>query len=93
MITKQGCSSKKFYFYFVFKEDDFGSEDEEEEVIRKPSSLSELKRKQTTAVVILGIIGAEFGQDISSETSGNSKRTFDQRRESSTSESNLIFSR
>ncbi|MGZ7296331.1 hypothetical protein ACXWQK_08800, partial [Streptococcus pyogenes] len=30
----------------------------------KPSSLSELKRKQTTAVILLGVIGAEFGQDI-----------------------------
>lgn len=42
-------------------------EEEEEEVIRKPSSLAELKRKQTTAVVLLGVIGAEFGQDISTE--------------------------
>uniref|UniRef100_A0A2A4JVH1 WD repeat-containing protein 7 n=1 Tax=Heliothis virescens TaxID=7102 RepID=A0A2A4JVH1_HELVI len=42
-------------------------EEEEEEIIRKPSSLAELKRKQTTAVVLLGVIGAEFGQDITSE--------------------------
>lgn len=35
--------------------------------MRKPSSLAELKRKQTTAVVLLGVIGAEFGQDITSE--------------------------
>lgn len=42
-------------------------EEEEEEVIRKPSSLAELKRKQTTAVVLLGVIGAEFGQDISTD--------------------------
>ncbi|KRT84196.1 WD40 domain-containing protein, partial [Oryctes borbonicus] len=39
-------------------------EEEEEEQIRKPSSLAELKRKQTTAVILLGVIGAEFGQDI-----------------------------
>lgn len=43
-------------------------EEEEEEVIRKPSSLAELKRKQTTAVVLLGVIGAEFGQDISTDS-------------------------
>lgn len=35
--------------------------------MRKPSSLAELKRKQTTAVVLLGVIGAEFGQDISTD--------------------------
>ncbi|KPJ11024.1 WD repeat-containing protein 7 [Papilio machaon] len=45
------------------------SEEEEEEIVRKPSSLAELKRKQTTAVVLLGVIGAEFGQDIASEES------------------------
>ncbi|XP_054730501.1 WD repeat-containing protein 7 [Anastrepha obliqua] len=43
-------------------------EEEEEEIIRKPSSLSELKRKQTTAVILLGVIGAEFGQDISQDS-------------------------
>lgn len=46
--------------------DDF--EEEEEEIVRKPSSLAELKRKQTTAVVLLGVIGAEFGQDISTDS-------------------------
>ncbi|KAI5705427.1 hypothetical protein M8J76_002278 [Diaphorina citri] len=35
---------------------------------RKPSSASELKRKQTTAVVLMGVIGAEFGQDVSLDT-------------------------
>lgn len=30
-------------------------EEEEEEQIRKPSSIAELKRKQTTAVVLLGV--------------------------------------
>lgn len=33
--------------------------------VRKPSSVAELKRKETTAVVLLGVIGAEFGQDTS----------------------------
>lgn len=45
-------------------------EEEEEEAMRKPSSIAELKRKQTTAVVLLGVIGAEFGQDITSEGFG-----------------------
>ncbi|XP_072937489.1 WD repeat-containing protein 7 isoform X3 [Epargyreus clarus] len=49
-------------------------EEEEEEIIRKPSSLAELKRKQTTAVVLLGVIGAEFGQDIASEGAAGNKR-------------------
>ncbi|XP_058794176.1 WD repeat-containing protein 7 isoform X4 [Phymastichus coffea] len=61
-------------------------DDEEEElaeelsVSRKPSSAAELKRKQTTAVVLLGVIGAEFGQDVSAN---NQKRDNDQRRKSS----------
>lgn len=50
---------------FILQPDDF--EEEEEEIVRKPSSLAELKRKQTTAVVLLGVIGAEFGQDISTD--------------------------
>lgn len=33
---------------------------------RRPSSTSEAKRKEATAVVLLGVIGAEFGQDIES---------------------------
>lgn len=49
-------------------------------VSRKPSSAAELKRKQTTAVVLLGVIGAEFGQDVSTN---NQKRENDQRRKSS----------
>lgn len=61
--------------------------EEEEEVVRqKPSSLAELKRKQSTAVIILGVIGAEFGQDISIETGTNGKKTTpeqQQRRKSS----------
>ncbi|XP_029037876.1 WD repeat-containing protein 7 isoform X10 [Osmia bicornis bicornis] len=62
-------------------------EDEEEELVeaeinvaRKPSSVAELKRKQTTAVVLLGVIGAEFGQDV---TTTNQKRDNEQRRKSS----------
>ncbi|XP_043287416.1 WD repeat-containing protein 7 isoform X3 [Venturia canescens] len=53
-------------------------EDEEEELAeemsmtRKPSSVAELKRKQNTAVVLLGVIGAEFGQDVATGTGGNS---------------------
>lgn len=36
--------------------------------LRKPSSLSELRRKQTTAVILMGVIGAEFGQEVSAAT-------------------------
>lgn len=50
-------------------------EEEEEEIVRKPSSLAELKRKQSTAVVFLGVIGAEFGQDISVDNGTPSKKT------------------
>lgn len=53
------------YIVCISQPDDF--EEEEEEIVRKPSSLAELKRKQTTAVVLLGVIGAEFGQDISTD--------------------------
>lgn len=42
--------------------------------------MAELKRKQTTAVVLLGVIGAEFGQDVGESTK---KRSDDQRRKSS----------
>lgn len=49
-------------------------------VVRKPSSVAELKRKQTTAVVLLGVIGAEFGQDV---TTTSQKRDNEQRRKSS----------
>lgn len=57
-------------------------EEEEEEQVRKPSSLAELKRKQTTAVILLGVIGAEFGQDITASDT-NKKRQNDDRRKSS----------
>jgi len=44
--------------------------------LRKPSSISELRRKQTTAVILMGVIGAEFGQEINAldnvNTSNNS---------------------
>lgn len=53
-------------------------DEEEEEQIRKPASLAELKRKQTTAVVLLGVIGAEFGQDIT--TDSNKRRQSNDRR-------------
>lgn len=61
-------------------------DDEEEELVeeigitRKPSSAAELKRKQTTAVVLLGVIGAEFGQDVATT---NQRRDGEQRRKSS----------
>jgi len=32
--------------------------------LRKPSSISELRRKQSTAVILMGVIGAEFGQEV-----------------------------
>jgi hypothetical protein len=44
--------------------------------------VAELKRKQTTAVVLLGVIGAEFGQDVS-EGSTRRRASEDQRRKSS----------
>lgn len=43
--------------------------------------MAELKRKQTTAVVLLGVIGAEFGQDITADNSKKNKN--DERRKSS----------
>uniref|UniRef100_A0A1B0FNG5 WD repeat-containing protein 7 n=1 Tax=Glossina morsitans morsitans TaxID=37546 RepID=A0A1B0FNG5_GLOMM len=58
-------------------------EEEEEEIIRKPSSLSELKRKQTTSVILLGVIGAEFGQDIDQDSQNRSGVTIGERRKSS----------
>ena len=33
-------------------------------MLRRPSRATELKRRQATAVVLLGVIGSEFGQDI-----------------------------
>ncbi|XP_061381284.1 WD repeat-containing protein 7 isoform X3 [Danaus plexippus] len=61
----------------VAKDQEEEFEEEEEEIIRKPSSIAELKRKQTTAVVLLGVIGAEFGQDIASEGAAGNKRRKD----------------
>lgn len=45
------------------------------EINRRPSSATEGKRKQTTAIVLLGVIGAEYGHEI--ET--NKKKTPDER--------------
>lgn len=42
--------------------------------LRKPSCLSELRRKQTTAVILMGVIGAEFGQEVSMSDNGHSSR-------------------
>lgn len=59
----------------VHEEEDFDDEDPTEELyLRKPSSAQELKRKQTTAVVLLGVIGAEFGQDVGERRGGNEQR-------------------
>ncbi|XP_021936381.1 WD repeat-containing protein 7 isoform X5 [Zootermopsis nevadensis] len=63
-------------------EDDEEEEGTEEYCVRKPWSVAELKRKQTTAVVLLGVIGAEFGQDVS-EGSTRRRASEDQRRKSS----------
>ena len=38
-------------------------------MLRRPSRSTELKRRQATAVVLLGVIGSEFGQDAVGETS------------------------
>lgn len=40
-----------------------------------------MKRKQSTAVILLGVIGAEFGQDITG-TDNNKKRPEDRRKSS-----------
>ncbi|KAJ9576412.1 hypothetical protein L9F63_006724, partial [Diploptera punctata] len=62
-------------------EDDEEEEGTEEYYVRKPWSVAELKRKQTTAVVLLGVIGAEFGQDVTD--SSRRRASEDQRRKSS----------
>lgn len=67
----------KGIYNFGIKDEEF--EEEEEEQVRKPSSLAELKRKQTTAVILLGVIGAEFGQDIIQDK----KRQAEEKRKSS----------
>ncbi|XP_035210198.1 WD repeat-containing protein 7-like isoform X2 [Stegodyphus dumicola] len=67
------------------KEEDHSSEEEtedhslEEASCRRPSSATEGKRKQTTAIVLLGVIGAEYGHEI--ETS-KKKTPDDQKRRS-----------
>ncbi|XP_057372178.1 WD repeat-containing protein 7-like isoform X1 [Daphnia carinata] len=51
-------------------EEDHDDEDDGEDVaLRRPSRSMELKRRQATSIVLLGVIGAEFGQDV-----GDSKR-------------------
>ncbi|KAG8181336.1 hypothetical protein JTE90_017504 [Oedothorax gibbosus] len=68
------------------KEEEHSSEEEENEdhsleeaSNRRPSSATEGKRKQTTAIVLLGVIGAEYGHEI--ETS-KKKTPDDQKRRS-----------
>lgn len=51
--------------------------------LRKPSSATELRRKQTTAVVLLGVIGAEFGQEVAISENKNTPRRPEDRRKSS----------
>ncbi|KAF6214726.1 hypothetical protein GE061_009469, partial [Apolygus lucorum] len=49
----------------MHEEEDYEDEELAEELsFRKPSSANELRRKQATAIVLLGVIGAEFGQDV-----------------------------
>uniref|UniRef100_A0A0K8T9A7 WD repeat-containing protein 7 n=1 Tax=Lygus hesperus TaxID=30085 RepID=A0A0K8T9A7_LYGHE len=49
----------------LHEEEDYEDEEVAEELsFRKPSSANELRRKQATAIVLLGVIGAEFGQDV-----------------------------
>lgn len=48
-----------------------GSDQDFDEDVEEPSlrpSPSEFKRKQTTAIILLGVIGAEFGQEITART-------------------------
>ena len=37
--------------------------------LRRPSRATELKRRQATAVVLMGVLGAEFGQDADDQKS------------------------
>lgn len=53
--------------------------------MRRPSNITELKRKYSTAIILLGVIGAEFGQDITS-TDNSKKRNSEDRRKSSGAE-------
>ncbi|XP_043192685.1 WD repeat-containing protein 7-like, partial [Amphibalanus amphitrite] len=47
--------------------DDYGAEDqmEEEAARRAAANAAEVRRKQATAIILLGVIGAEFGQAVS----------------------------
>lgn len=55
--------------------------------LRKPSSISELRRKQSTAVILMGVMGAEFGQEVNASdnvsTSSRSQSGSSIRRKSS----------
>ncbi|BES88912.1 WD repeat-containing protein 7-like [Nesidiocoris tenuis] len=49
----------------MHEEEEYEDEEVAEELsFRKPSSANELRRKQATAIVLLAVIGAEFGQDV-----------------------------
>lgn len=43
--------------------------------LRRPSRSMELKRRQATSVVLLGVIGAEFGQDVGDSKKKNEPET------------------
>jgi len=47
--------------------------------LRRPSRAAELKRRQATAVVLMGVLGAEFGQDTDDQKrkSGAAKSTIE----------------
>ena len=50
-------------------EEDHEDEDDGEDVaLRRPSRSMELKRRQATSIVLLGVIGAEFGQDVAGDS-------------------------
>ncbi|XP_060844141.1 WD repeat-containing protein 7 isoform X2 [Rhopalosiphum padi] len=68
-------------------QDDDDDDEEEDLCLRKPSSVSELRRKQMTAVILMGVIGAEFGQEVNASdnvsTSSRSQSGISIRRKSS----------
>ncbi|XP_065202818.1 WD repeat-containing protein 7 isoform X3 [Planococcus citri] len=68
----------------IHDDDEEEEEDGIEELcLRKPSSATELRRKQTTAVVLLGVIGAEFGQEVGTNGTKSAPRRPEDRRKSS----------
>jgi len=52
--------------------DEEEEDEEEQEPSLKPSP-SEYKRKQTTAIILLGVLGAEFGEELTSTTKESKK--------------------